>query len=176
MQTDIRTSEACALQCEMQLEVRRERTWRGRGCNRQGPWSWCHSQPSQHKPFPGSGKICRRLKKIKIKKKLAPEMRQCQMSSHVKVTDLMRSLLPSSLPRCSRPLVQAKMLAMGLVLVGLPCVQTQGLGQGCREDILLSVFTTGWQQNTSFRSPFAMTSLGSCSLAASLAASSVFRP
>lgn len=45
---------------------------------------------------------------------------ESQISSHVKVSHLMRSLLPSSLPRCSRPLVQAKMLAMGLVLVGLP--------------------------------------------------------
>lgn len=36
------------------------------------------------------------------------------------VSYLIRSGFPSSLPRCSRPLVQAKMLAMGLVLVGLP--------------------------------------------------------
>lgn len=36
------------------------------------------------------------------------------------ISYLIRSGLPSSLPRCSRPLVQAKMLAMGLVLVGLP--------------------------------------------------------
>lgn len=36
---------------------------------------------------------------------------------------LMRSGLPSSLPRCSRPRVQAKMLAMGLVLVGRPCME-----------------------------------------------------
>lgn len=33
---------------------------------------------------------------------------------------LMRSWFPSSFPRCSRPRVQAKMLAMGLVLVGRP--------------------------------------------------------
>ena len=32
-----------------------------------------------------------------------------------------RSALPSSLPLCSSPRVQAKILAMGLVLVGLPC-------------------------------------------------------
>lgn len=31
-----------------------------------------------------------------------------------------KSVFPSSLPLCSRPLVHAKMLAMGLVLVGLP--------------------------------------------------------
>lgn len=36
---------------------------------------------------------------------------------------LMRSGLLSSLPRCSRPRVQAKMLAMGLVLVGRPCTE-----------------------------------------------------
>lgn len=62
-------------------------------------------------------------KKRKEKKKgpdLETEMSQSQISSHVKASDLMRSSLPSSLPRCSRPLVQAKMLAMGLVLVGLP--------------------------------------------------------
>lgn len=33
---------------------------------------------------------------------------------------LTSSGLPSSLPRCCRPRVQAKMLAMGLVLVGRP--------------------------------------------------------
>lgn len=37
-----------------------------------------------------------------------------------KIAYFMRSLLPSSLPRCSRPLVHAKMLAIGLVLVGRP--------------------------------------------------------
>ena len=34
--------------------------------------------------------------------------------------NLIRSLLPSNLPRCSRPRVQAKIEAIGLVLVGLP--------------------------------------------------------
>lgn len=34
---------------------------------------------------------------------------------------LTKSGFPSSLPLCSSPLVQAKMLAMGLVLVGFPC-------------------------------------------------------
>lgn len=37
---------------------------------------------------------------------------------------LIRSGLLSSLPRCSRPRVQAKMLAMGFVLVGRPCVES----------------------------------------------------
>lgn len=36
------------------------------------------------------------------------------------ITYLMRSWVPSSFPRCSRPRVQAKMLAIGLVLVGRP--------------------------------------------------------
>lgn len=39
-------------------------------------------------------------------------------------THLISSGLLSSLPRCSSPRVQAKMLAMGLVLVGRPCGQT----------------------------------------------------
>lgn len=41
---------------------------------------------------------------------------------------LMRSWFPSSFPRCSRPRVQAKMLAMGFVLVGRPWGQgSQGI-------------------------------------------------
>ena len=43
------------------------------------------------------------------------EPRTCPEPTH-----LMRSWFPSNLPRCSRPRVQAKMLAMGLVLVGRP--------------------------------------------------------
>lgn len=64
------------------------------------------------------------------------------------------------------------MLAMGLVLVGLPCGgKTQGFGvQGDMDDILLSVFTTGWQQNTGLHSLFGMTSLRSCLLALRLLA------
>lgn len=41
-------------------------------------------------------------------------------SSGPSCAHLMRSWFPSSFPRCSRPRVQAKMLAMGLVLVGRP--------------------------------------------------------
>lgn len=62
----------------------------------------------------------KRRKKKKGGPNLETEMSESPISSPVEASDLIRSLLPSSLPRCSRPLVQAKMLAMGLVLVGLP--------------------------------------------------------
>lgn len=47
-------------------------------------------------------------------------------SSSPRHAHLMRSWFPSSFPRCSRPLVQAKMLAIGLVLVGRPWGQAMG--------------------------------------------------
>lgn len=42
-----------------------------------------------------------------------------------KTAYFIKSLFPSSFPLCSSPLVQAKMLAMGLVLVGLPYKEKQ---------------------------------------------------
>lgn len=36
-----------------------KRTWKGRGCSLRGPWSWYHSQQSQRKLSPVSGKTCR---------------------------------------------------------------------------------------------------------------------
>lgn len=44
-----------------------------------------------------------------------------------KIIYFIKSGFPSSLPLCSSPLVHAKILAMGLVLVGLPCNATTQL-------------------------------------------------
>ena len=48
-----------------------------------------------------------------------PEPAQNQLRPSL-CTHLIRSWFPSNFPRCSRPRVQAKMLAIGLVLVGRP--------------------------------------------------------
>lgn len=107
---------------------RATRTWQGRGCSQQGPWSLSHSPPCPHKPSPASVQTWGRQHRVSSSSRgpattatQAAPGRDPGPGTPSPPAHLMRSGLLSSLPRCSRPRVQAKMLAMGLVLVGHPC-------------------------------------------------------
>ena len=100
-------------------------TWPSRGCSLQGPWSSNPLPQFPHRLFLTSGRIWR----VTMQRDRSV---CCNIISTECVTwydtnqktHLIRSVFPSSLPLCSSPLVQANTLAMGLVLVGLPCRAT----------------------------------------------------
>lgn len=99
-------------------------TWPIRGCNRPGLWSWCRFPPFQHRLFLMSGRTCMVWKHRATRhydSKVYERVLHGKLTINWQPAYLIKSGFPSSLPLCSSPLVQAKMLAMGLVLVGLPC-------------------------------------------------------
>jgi hypothetical protein len=119
-------------------------TWPNHGCNRPGPWSSRLSPQSPHRPSPESDRTYRSTDSWSPwaaarshaggqgagrDGEVDPVTQQLYSYYYIaivvnmsRVYYLIKSWFPSSLPLCSSPRVQANMLAMGLVLVGLPSI------------------------------------------------------